>query len=303
MAWAGHENFARVLATTPLSFGMGAHTLCATLCAGGAVVLPGRPPEEILRAIGRWRPTWGYVVPALLEAMVEEAEQAGVPTTSDWRVLGTAGMAPASGLAERVRATFGVALAEGYGCGEAGLIAGTTRAKMRVTGTMDRVFTTGIATLDARDEPTPPGTPGEIVVWGPQVSSGYLRDPEATAASFDAAGGALRLVGRVKEIINRGGEKIAPAEIDAALMAHPGVAEAAAFALPHLRLGEDVAAALVLREPGSVSQRELRRWVANRLSLPKIPRHIWFVDALPRTGSGKVQRGELARRFGETRDA
>jgi oxalate---CoA ligase len=98
-------------------------------------------------------------------------------------------------------------------------------------------------------------------------------------------------------MINRGGEKIAPAEIDEVLRTHPAVADAAAFAIPDPRLGEEIAAAVVLREEGPVKERTLRRWVAGRVSPHKIPRRIWVIDALPRTGSGKVQRGELSRRF------
>jgi acyl-CoA synthetase (AMP-forming)/AMP-acid ligase II len=102
----------------------------------------------------------------------------------------------------------------------------------------------------------------------------------------------------VRELINRGGEKIAPQEVDDVLLAHPAVADAAAFAVPDPRLGDEVAAAVVLRDGGAVTERGLRRWAASRLAPHKIPRRIWFIDALPRTGSSKVQRGALADRFG-----
>jgi len=101
-------------------------------------------------------------------------------------------------------------------------------------------------------------------------------------------------------MINRGGEKISPAEIDGVLREHPAVADAAAFALPDARLGHEVAAAIVLRDEHAIDERALRGWAAGRLSPHKIPRRIWIVDELPRTGSGKVQRAELARRFSST---
>jgi acyl-CoA synthetase (AMP-forming)/AMP-acid ligase II len=151
---------------------------------------------------------------------------------------------------------------------------------------------------------------GEITVQGPGVFSGYLDDPAATAAAFFPGGwyrtgdlgsldddGYLFVTGRLREMINRGGEKIAPTELDEVLRAHPAIADAAAFAIPDARLGEEIAAAVVLRRGGTMDERGLRRWAARRLSPHKIPRRIWFVDALPRTGSGKIQRGELTRRF------
>jgi oxalate---CoA ligase len=301
--------------TTPLSFGMGAHSLCATLCAGGAAILPERSPDDILRTIGRWRPTWAYIVPALLEAILEVGPIEG-STLSEWQGVGVAGMAPSRTLADRVEAMLGVSLAEGYGCGEAGLIAGTQRAGEQAPGEMDRVFTPGIATVDDRGVLTAAGVAGEIVVWGPQVSTAYVGDPPGTVASFSPDGGfrtgdvgvledggRLRLVGRAKEIINRGGEKLAPAEIEAALMNHPAVAEAAVFPVPHARLGEEVAAAVIPCPGAVVSERDLRRHVANHLALAKVPHRIWFVDALPRTATGKIRRGELARKFGSARRA
>jgi acyl-coenzyme A synthetase/AMP-(fatty) acid ligase len=96
---------------------------------------------------------------------------------------------------------------------------------------------------------------------------------------------------------------MAPAEVDAVLHAHPAVVDAATFAIPDARLGEEIAAAVVLREEGAISERALRRWIAGRVSPHKIPRRIWVVDTLPRTGSGKVQRGELSRRFRPARSA
>jgi acyl-CoA synthetase (AMP-forming)/AMP-acid ligase II len=151
---------------------------------------------------------------------------------------------------------------------------------------------------------------GEIWVRGPKVVSGYLDDPEATAGAFLPGGwyrtgdtgylddeGFLFVTGRLNELINRGGDKIAPAEVDGALLAHPAVRDAAAFAVPDKRLGEDVVAAVVLNDGQTATPRELRRWLLNRLSPHKAPRRIWFVPELPRTATGKVQRGVLSERF------
>ena len=306
--WLPPRALHRVLVTTPLSFGMGVNSLLAALCAGCSVTLvTSGEPRAIVRAIARHQPTWAYVVPALLETVLATAERDGYAVSSPWYAVGTGGMVRSPTLAERVARIFSAPLVEGYGCGETGPIAGGVAGQDARPGAMPVVLVPGIATVDDEGVPTPPGVPGEIAVWGPQVSTGYIGDPEASAASWLPGGrfrtgdlgvfdsdGCLHVTGRRKELINRGGEKLAPEEIDAALLAHPAVAEAAAFAMADGRLGEEVAAAVVLAPGASVSERELRREAARQLSPAKVPRRIWFLDALPRTASGKVRRGDLA---------
>ena len=155
------------------------------------------------------------------------------------------------------------------------------------------------------------GATGEIVIRGPNVTSGYLGIPEANRKAFTNGWfrtgdqgyldeeGYLFLTGRLKEIINRGGEKISPREIDEVLLEHPAVAQAVAFAVPHSRLGEEVGAAVVLRKPGaSLDERELREFVAARLSAFKVPRVVRFLDAIPKGPTGKLQRIGLAASLG-----
>jgi acyl-CoA synthetase (AMP-forming)/AMP-acid ligase II len=155
-----------------------------------------------------------------------------------------------------------------------------------------------------------PGVEGEIWVRGTKMPRGYV-DDAGTNAEVLAPGGWFRtgdlgyldedgflfLTGRRSERINRGGEKIAPAEVDEALLTHPAVDAAAVFAVPDDRWGEDVVAAVVLCPGRRVSARELRSWLLTRLSPHKMPRRIWFVRDLPRTALGKPRRGELARRW------
>ena len=150
------------------------------------------------------------------------------------------------------------------------------------------------------------GEKGEILLRGPTVMSGYIDAPELNRTafvdgwfrtedigSFDEEG-FLTLYGRVKEFINRGGEKIGPLEIDRALMRHPQIVEAAAYAVAHPRLGENVAAAVVLRSGAKVTQTDLRDFLSAQLAWFKIPRRIIFVDHLPKGPTGKVQRQRLA---------
>ena len=151
---------------------------------------------------------------------------------------------------------------------------------------------------------------GEIVTRGPNVTSGYVNNPKANAEAF-AHGwfhtgdqglmdedGYLKITGRLKEIINRGGEKIAPMEVDEVLMQHGAVQQAVTFAMPHEKLGEDVAAAVTLREGRSATERELQDFANLHLAAFKVPRRIVILDEIPKGATGKLQRIGLAQKLG-----
>jgi len=156
------------------------------------------------------------------------------------------------------------------------------------------------------------GDIGEVVIRGKNVTAGYLNNPEANAAAFTKGWfrtgdqgclddeGFLRLTGRLKEIINRGGEKISPREVDEVLLDHPSVAQALTFAVPHEKLGEDVAAAIVLKDGASATDKELRQFASGRLADFKVPRKILFLDEIPKGATGKLQRIGLAEKLGLT---
>jgi len=151
------------------------------------------------------------------------------------------------------------------------------------------------------------GERGEVVIQGPNVVSGYENNPEANAKSFTHGWfrtgdqgfldeeGYLTLTGRLKELINRGGEKIGPREIDEVLLSHPAVAEAVCFGVPHPSWGEEVAAAVVLTE--EVSEAEILAFCKERLAEFKRPKKIYVTSAIPRTATGKIQRGNVAKAF------
>ncbi len=156
----------------------------------------------------------------------------------------------------------------------------------------------------------PKGALGEIVIRGANVTRGYENNPDANAKAFTHgwfrtgdqgtldADGYLRLTGRLKELINRGGEKISPVEVDTVLMDHPSVAQCLTFAMPHASLGEDVACAVVLREGTNASERELREFCATRIADFKVPRRIVFLSEIPKGATGKLQRIGLAEKLG-----
>jgi len=167
-----------------------------------------------------------------------------------------------------------------------------------------------VAIMDDAGQLLPAGSTGEIVIRGANVTSGYENNPKANAEAFTNgwfrtgdqgvmnAQGYLSITGRLKEIINRGGEKISPREVDEVLLDHPAVARVVTFAVPHEKLGEDVAAAVVLREGFTATERELRDFVGQHLADFKVPRKILMLDDLPKGATGKVQRIGLAQKLG-----
>ncbi len=181
-------------------------------------------------------------------------------------------------------------------------------AKVRSVGVPSGIE---LAILDSDGTPlTTPGERGEVSVKGPTVIDGYENNPTADEAAFTSGwfrtgdegyldeDGYLYLTGRLKEQINRGGEKISPMEVDEALLRHPSVAEAVSFAVPHLKLGEDVAAAVVAAPGATPDERQLRSFLAESLAAFKVPRRVLVLDELPKGPTGKLQRLEMSRLLG-----
>ncbi|MEE9324855.1 MAG: AMP-binding protein, partial [Dehalococcoidia bacterium] len=167
-----------------------------------------------------------------------------------------------------------------------------------------------IAIMDEKGNLLPPGERGEVVIQGANVMQGYRNNPEANASAFTNgwfrtgdqgyldAEGYLTLTGRIKELINRGGEKIAPLEVDAVLMQHPSVAEAVSFGVPDAKYGEEVHAAVVLK--GEATQEEIQRFCLEHLADFKVPKAIHFVEQLPRSATNKILRREVAAQFSKS---
>jgi acyl-CoA synthetase (AMP-forming)/AMP-acid ligase II len=167
-----------------------------------------------------------------------------------------------------------------------------------------------VALMDEAGKLLPAGTIGEIVIRGANVTPGYQNNPAANEAAFTGGWfrtgdqgvmdeeGYLRITGRLKEIINRGGEKISPREVDEVIMDHPAVAQVVTFGMPHEKLGEDVAAVVVLKQGAQVTERELQKFIGARLSDMKVPRRILFMDEIPKGATGKLQRIGLAQKLG-----
>lgn len=308
-AWFGLTHQDRCLSVSLPFYSHGLKvTVFTPLLTGGSIAVPG---NNAIVALDEWfdclSPTWYSAGPALHAAVLDKARAIEVAQAAHTLRLVVSGGAP---LLPEVRnglqRVLGVPVLEHYGSSEAAQIAANLPppgANRPGTCGQPRPGTLAIAGEDGRFLTA--GERGEIWIRGPTVFSGYLDAPELNQAAFvdgwfrtgDIGSldedGFLSLHGRLSELINRGGEKVAPAEIESALLRHSAVAEAAAFAIPHPRLGEDVAAAIIARPGAQTTPEELRGFLQRELASFKVPRRIVILDQLPRGATGKVQRRRL----------
>ena len=208
---------------------------------------------------------------------------------------------------------FNVPVIESYGTTEVSMVTcNPLPPRPRKAGSVGVAVGAEVAILDEAGNVLPAGATGEVVVRGTSMMQGYDNAAVANRSAFTDgwfrtgdqgymdAEGYLFITGRMKEAINRGGEKIAPQEVDDVLMDHPAVAQAVTFAMPHARLGEEVAAAVVLHPHALATDSDLRQFAAARLAAFKVPQRVFIVDDLPTGPTGKLQRLGLAERLGLT---
>jgi acyl-CoA synthetase (AMP-forming)/AMP-acid ligase II len=218
---------------------------------------------------------------------------------------------PPQVLAE-LEATFHAPVIEAYGMTEAAhqMACNPLPPGQRKPGTVGLAAGPEVAIMDTEGHLLASGSTGEIVIRGPNVTLGYENNPQANADNFTHgwfrtgdqgvidAQGYISITGRLKEIINRGGEKFSPREIDEILMDHAAVAQVVCFGIPHDKLGEEVGAAVVLREGKTATEKELRDYVATRVADFKVPRKILLLDEIPKGATGKLQRIGMAQKLG-----
>jgi acyl-CoA synthetase (AMP-forming)/AMP-acid ligase II len=281
----------------------------ATFCSGGSVVVPARfSAAAFWPASAAHRATWYSAVPTIHQVLLSRADADAAPA-GDLRFIRSCSSALAPATLAQLESRFGAPVLEAYGMTEAAhqMASNPLPPAAHKPGSVGLGSNVDVGIMDEAGNLLPSGTPGEVVVRGPNVTAGYHNNPEANAASFTRGwfrtgdrgvldgDGYLTLIGRIKELINRGGEKISPLEVDAALLSHPAVAEAATFAAPDSKYGEEVHAAVVLK--GDVTLAELQAHCGNRLADFKVPKVIHFTEQLPRTATGKVQRRHVAAVF------
>ena len=286
--------------------------IAAPLLAGGSVICAGAFSSAAFEAGCQLAPTWTQLVPSMIRALVDTPLAAGVPPPTLRFVRSVSAPLPPS-LKEQAATRLGVPLVEIYGMTEtAGVITSNPlEPALQRSGSVGRGVGPELVIRRASGEAAAPGEEGEVVLRGPQVSPGYLAAAPEDAAVFAPDGfhtgdlgrldpdGHLWLLGRLKDVINRGGEKISPAEIEAALLSLEDVADAAAFAVPHCELGEEIEAALVLAPAigHEIDLDAIRVVLRPLLGHGRVPARLHVVEAIPRTAGGKLQRRRLAERF------
>ena len=286
----------------------------ATLGSGGSVACtPGFDGFRFFQQLQALRPTWYTAVPTMHQLILQRNERsADVIAASKLRFIRSSSAALPPSVMQRLEEVFGAPVIEAYGMTEAShqMAANPLPPAERKPGSVGIGTGLEITVLDEAGSELPQGETGEVSIAGPSVTSGYEANPEANASAFSGRwfrtgdqgyldrDGYLYLTGRLKEVINRGGEKVSPREVDEVLLAHPAVEQAVAFAIAHDKLGEDVAAAVILAEGSSASEAELRRYAAEHLADFKVPRKIMLVDEIPKGPTGKLQRIGLAAQLG-----
>jgi acyl-CoA synthetase (AMP-forming)/AMP-acid ligase II/acyl carrier protein len=287
--------------------------LLSSLAAGGSVVCAGGfSAPGFFSSLSMFRPTWYTAVPTMHQAVLAEAD-AGAIAGHRLRFIRSSSAALPVQVMSQLEALFGVPVIEAYGMTEAAhqMASNPLPPSPRKPRSVGPAAGPEIAIADAAGALLPPGQNGEVVIRGPNVTPGYENNASANRASFTDgwfrtgdqgyldADGYLFLTGRLKEVINRGGEKISPREIDEVLLEHPAVAQAVAFAVPHPTLGEDLAAAVVLREAAAADAQALRAFLFARLTDAKVPSQVVIVSAIPKGPTGKLQRIGLAEQLRE----
>jgi oxalate---CoA ligase len=302
----------RSLHIVPFFHGLGLlGTLLAPLLAGGTVICTRDfIPSDFIPLLKTCRPTYYWGVPALHQAILQELKKvpAGELMHNSLRFIGTVSAFMPDEIRHNLETLSGAPLQEVYGMTEAAFISLNVPYKR---GSVGIPVIESVHILDDNGEAAGPGKTGEIVIRGRVVISGYLDAPEENKTAFRDGWfytgdmgyidkeGYLFITGRKKELINKGGEKISPAEIDAVLRSHPDVKDAMSFQVPDPVLGEDVEAMVVRADP-RVSEEELRRYLLDRLVQFKVPRRIWFVDEIPKNTAGKPLRYIGTGRYGRS---
>jgi acyl-CoA synthetase (AMP-forming)/AMP-acid ligase II len=288
--------------------------ILASLAAGGSIYCtPGFNALRFFAWMAEAHPTWYTAVPTMHQAILSRAERnADIISANPLRFIRSSSASLPAPVFHQLEQAFACPVIEAYAMTENAHQMTSNRLPpgRRTPGSVGCAAGPEVAIMAPDGRLLGPGEEGEVVTRGPNVTPGYENNPAANEQAFAFgwfhtgdqgvmdAEGYLRITGRLKEIINRGGEKVAPVEVDEVLMQHPAVHQAVTFAMPHDKLGEEVAAAIVLRENAQATESELRDFANARLAAFKVPRKIVIVAEIPKGATGKLQRIGLAQKLG-----
>ena len=288
--------------------------LLAPISAGSRVFCsPGFNALRFFKWVEEAKPTWYTAVPTMHLTIATRAKHnAEVIKRHPLRFIRSSSSSIPPQLIQQIERLFNAPLVESYGMTEAchQMAANPLPPAVRKPGTVGPAAGPEVRIRSEDGRFLPAGEVGEVVIRGPNVTPGYENNDKANAEAFVDGwfrtgdqgqldtDGYLTITGRLKEIINRGGEKISPREIDEILLDHVSVSQVVVFGAPHKRLGEEVAAMVVLHEGHECSERELQQFVAAKVAGFKVPKKILFVEELPKGATGKLQRIGLAQRIG-----
>jgi amino acid adenylation domain-containing protein len=294
-----------------LASGMRPALMFSLLNGGAVAILPEVDAPSLLAAIARGDVTYLTAPFTFHRELLSDPQAIRRAAPGRLRYVRVASGRLEADEMDRLEEAFGVPVTSALASTECGTVAHQELPPApRRRGSVGPPLSTEIRIVDDGGRDVPGGEVGEILVRGPQVFDGYLDDPEANADAFVDGWfrmgdlgrldehGELHVVGRLKEVINRGGDKISPSAIDPVMRAVPGVVDAAAFGVPHPRLGEEVVAAVVPAPRQPCKAEDVIEAVRRKLGSRAAPRQVWFVDELPRTELGKVRRAALTERFG-----
>jgi acyl-CoA synthetase (AMP-forming)/AMP-acid ligase II len=289
-------------------------SLLAPLSVGSRIFCtPGFNALKFFSWMSTAKPTWYTAVPTMHQTIVARApHNREIIAANPLRFVRSSSSSMPPQVIEQLEAIFNAPLIESYGMTEAShqMASNPLPPGRRVPGTVGIAAGPEVAIMDEAGKLLPPFETGEIVIRGLSVTQGYENNPKANSESFTHGWfrtgdqgvmdehNYLTITGRLKEIINRGGEKISPREVDEVLMDHPSIQQVVTFAMPHDKLGEEVAAAVVLREGANLTEKEVREFAARRLADFKVPRKVLFLTEIPKGATGKLQRIGLAAKLG-----
>lgn len=289
--------------------------LLSSLGAGGAVTLPaaGRfSASTFWEDMKKYRATWYTAVPTIHQIILDRHSSKPETDYPKLRFIRSCSASLAPAILAQLEAVFGAPVLEAYAMTEASHLMCSNPLPedgSHKPGSVGKPVGQEMAILDENGTPQEAQASGEVCIRGPNVTRGYKENPEANKAAFQFgwfhtgdvgfldSDGYLHLVGRIKELINRGGEKISPIEVDAVLLSHPDIAQAVAFGVPDDKYGEEINCAVIPREGSNLDEPEVVRFCKKNLAAFKVPKKVFITDSLPRTATGKIQRRIVAEHF------